>query len=110
MAHVTFEDPDQFMDEIETEKNAGRIDRPIVRFTMMLQPTDVHPISNVIAVATALVGSDLLRMDFCCGSLWGMQDNPFADEQFDHIERTITDRCQELGLDLRQGMFHTQKC
>lgn len=69
MAYVTFENPDQFMDEIETEKSAERIDRPIVRFTMLLQPTEVHSISNVIVVATALVGPDLLRLEFCCGSI-----------------------------------------
>ena len=106
MAHtIKFTDPEEFMDELEREKDVGRLDSSVVRLTQLLLPTNAAKITNVAAVATAQVGNDIFRMEYSCGARWEIFDTLNTGNRFDDVRAEIGDRCQKLGLKLYEGMF-----
>ena len=93
------------MHELESVKEATRIDPPTVRLTQILVPTNVAKIINVVAVATVQVGGDLFRMEYSVGALWEISDTFDTGRRFEGVRDVLEDRCQNMGLDLCEGMF-----
>lgn len=99
------DDPDGFIAEIGKDKDA--VYRSIVRFAAMIQPINGYDMSNLIAVATARVGSDTLRMEYRCGNLWRNEDLPEPHKRVARIRKQIEEHCEKLGLELRHGIYDT---
>ena len=105
MANIKFTDLAEFMDELRRHRNLDPIDRSIVRFTVLLMPGEESSIKTILAVGTALVGNDLFRLEYACGCVWENEDNPSAYKRANDIQDNLGSYCNDLGLELRPGMY-----
>ena len=103
MATVKFSDPEDFLAELEKDKDL--VDRGIVRLVYSFTPTKISPnIQHLSVLATALVAGQVYRLESYCGDLWRIegQDQPVYDKGA-KIKKEIEDGCAKLGLEVRGG-------
>ena len=109
MAVVKFNAPSEFLTELEKDKPL--IERGLVRLTNLFRThTSVASLQHWSVVATAKIGSDLVRLEYHCGSLWrlGGPADPAGQqvrETAARIHTEIAEACQRLGLEVRAGML-----
>ena len=103
MSVVNFSHPEDFLEELEKDKE--KVDRGIVRLVYSFMPSKISPnIQHLRVVATALVAGQVYRLEHYCGDLWRIesQDKPVHDKGT-RVKRLIEERCAALGLDVRGG-------
>ena len=106
LAHIVkFRDYVTFTGQLAEERKLGTIHPPVVRLALLVLPTNVPEITNVVAVATARMGKDIFRMEESCGARWGVMDYSDTHDRFAQIREEIEGVCQDLGLRLCGGMF-----
>ena len=84
--------------------------RSLVRFTDLDLPTEVDTMTRHVAIATARLESDILYMEVFCGNQWDTTDDPEVLLKSARVGKQIEERCGELGLELRGGMFEEVLC
>ena len=103
MATVQFSDPEDFLEELEQDKE--RVERKIIRLCFMYAPSKVSPnIRHLSVVATALGEGQVIRLRYYCGDVWNIesQDKAVQDEA-EKVKKQIADGCARLGLEVRGG-------
>lgn len=107
MTTVRFTDAKEFIEELERDR--GMIERGIVRLTNHYMPSSLSPnIWHLSVIASCKVGQDLVRFQRYCGDAWGKnsedQNRPTRDKA-DEVQKEIEKACQELGLEVRPGIY-----
>lgn len=94
------------MDRLATFMEAGPVNPPAVHYTMLRQPVDeTGDMRLFILVATAVVGSDLWRMEYCCGGYWGDEENMLTERRAVDIHKEIKEHCEKLGVEFNRGLI-----
>lgn len=102
---IKFTLQEEFLNELEREHRAGRIDPPIVRFTELWLATNAPNISDIAAVATARVGDHIFRLENSVGAQWEIHSTIDTFQRFSDVQEEIKAGCRKLGLELREGMY-----
>ena len=105
MPIVKFNAPEEFLAELT--KDVALVDRQIVRATNLYRQSTYSPgVQHLSVVATARVGSDIVRLDLYCGDLWHIerQDTPVTAKA-ERMRRALAEGCARLGLEVRAGML-----
>lgn len=103
MPTVKFSHPDDFLEELERDKE--KVDRGIVRLVYSFTASKLSPnIQHLSVVATALVAGQVYRLEAYCGDLWRIedQDQPVHDKGMS-VKKQIEYGCARLGLEVRGG-------
>lgn len=103
MAQVKFSYLDDFLDELEKDKD--KVDRGIVRLVYSFTPTKISPnIQHLSVVATARVAGQVYHLEVYCGDLWRIegQDQAVRDKG-KKVKKEIEEGCARLGLEVRGG-------
>ena len=91
MPTVKFNDPEDFLAELAKDKE--KVDRGIVRLVYSFTPTKVSPnIQHLSVVATALVGTQVYRLETYCGDLWRIEGQGTDRESYEEA-------CAVVGVD-----------
>ena len=116
MALIKFGNSTEFLKELESVLKAGLAEPPVVRHTHVLrliEEDDTEHWRLYILILTTVVGSDLWRLECCCGTYWkdfGFQidDDQKATEQgaFELLD-SIEEECGRLGVRLARGEYKT---
>lgn len=102
---VNFTDVDEFLDELR--KDAGAVDRGIVRVTHLYRTT-LLPMIRSFVVATARVGDTVLQLEIGCGELLGHgggEHNDKTHASAAKIKAELEAGAHQLGLEVRAGML-----
>ena len=101
---ISFNDPDEFIEELTKEPLA----KPIVRLTYLREANEKRaPLTSLFIIGTAKTADgDLIKLQHYCGALWGHEQedkgtHKYSGDTFKHIE----DACRELKLEVRAGIF-----
>ena len=107
MALITFDTPNEFLEELETAKEAGEAISPVVRYSTVRKPVDdVGEMEILMMIITAVVGSDLWRVEYCCGDFWGNDPNERTEHRFADMREDIRGHCSTLlGLKFGAGRY-----
>lgn len=102
MPTVKFSDPEDFLEELAKDKE--KVDRGIVRLVYSFNPSTHGITTHLSVVATALVGTQLYRLETYCGDLWRIEspDQP-VHEKGSAVKEAIAAGCAKLGLEVRGG-------
>lgn len=103
---VKFTRVEEFLTELSRDQ--GKIARNILRLTNLYQPSKASPnLLHLWVVATCVVAGDIVRLDRFCGTIWRLHQDRDKEvyEQAAQVQRELEARCQELGLEVRAGMF-----
>ena len=102
MPTVKFNDPEDFLAELTKDKE--KVDRGIVRLVYSFNPSTHGITTHLSVVATALVGTQLYRLEAYCGDLWHIEKmDQVTYDQGKQIKGMIEKRCATLGLEVRGG-------
>lgn len=103
---VKFNSVEEFLEELEKEKD--NIKRRIVRLTNSSAMSAISPSIHHFSVVATFTCTDgmLVRLDRFCGDTWRIerQDKPVIVLS-NKISKQITEKCQELGLEVRSGLI-----
>jgi predicted ATPase len=106
MPLVKFNSQDEFCDEMA--KDAGKIDRSIVRVTNLFRQSTLSPmIKHVLVVATYSVDGQVVHLERYCGDIWSL-NNKQDKNTLDKAEKTqeaVKKACDDCGLELRAGIL-----
>lgn len=101
---VTFNQVEEFIDELE--KDAGKVERGIVRCTKLFEASRLSPSIRLVSIfSTYSVDGQVITLTRYCGDIWGVNNG--KDEEViakaDQYLKTIEDACKRLGLEDRAG-------
>lgn len=104
MATVRFGHVDEFVEELR--RDAGAVDRGVVRLTFRTTFEAPDPTRSVAVLASAVVAGHVLRLEARCGSFFPDTDEAAAvvaraEESAEEIRKTA----ESLGLHVRPGVF-----
>jgi len=112
MYTVTFNSPDEYLEELRKDAEVGfGIDRKIVRATIEHRGSPVSPnIRLVTAVSTYAVNTvtpTVVKLSRFCGQHWGMgnEHDQQVDQEAEAVLKKVEGVCKELGLDFRAGII-----
>ncbi len=103
---VLFNEPKEFLEELS--KEAGNVDRRIVRITWLFRQEKNLPLTHVSLVATARIHDDVVRLEARCGTVMAGCTHDEAgqlDAKAREIESLVQEECRRLGLDVRAGIL-----
>jgi len=105
MGTVKFNDVEEFLGEMAKDRDC--VDRHLVRVTNLFRSSTVSPIiRHLSVVATARVGSDIVRLESYCGDIWQMAPRDTrVVEKAEQLQRMLAEGCARLGLEVRAGLL-----
>ena len=108
MALIKLGATDQLLLDLKRAQKAGQGVRCDVRWDHLTKPVPgEYAMQVLVAVATAIVDSDIWRMEKTCGVVWDWDDEVsfLARKQLKEIHQELEEGCKELGLELLDGTF-----
>ena len=101
---VLFNDVDEFLTELERERDA--LKRGIVRVTLSLRRLPNAPVTSLAVVATVACEDGVVRLESPAGHLWGIpnEDEP-VKAHAQAMRAAIDAACERLGLEVRAGVI-----
>jgi len=107
---VTFTNPDEFIEELKKDKE--KVVWGIVRLTTAYKPTKISSVYTVEVVSTYRKGDEIIELRKFCGDVWSnlKGERAFKEEEKafkvrDSIYEKIENACQELGIEVRAGIY-----
>lgn len=102
---VLFNQVEEFTAELE--KDAGKVERGIVRLTKIFEGTKISPnIHHVSVFSTYTVEGQLITLKRYCGDIWEMEQGRDEEEviaKADGYIELIEEACKRLKLEVRAG-------
>jgi hypothetical protein len=105
MATVKFNDPSEFVRELRRDRE--KIERKILRLTCGHRHE--YPMTVLTVLATALVGSVVVRLERRCGS-YMTGDSNGMDQTLAAVRadcKLVEAAAHELGLEVRAGVYES---
>jgi hypothetical protein len=104
MATVKFNDVSEFVEEIT--RDAGAVERKVIRITFRHRMVDPVPMREMSVVATAVVAGHVVELVDRCGTFFSETDEAersktAAKNKYDLIRAAA----EKLGLEVRAGVF-----
>jgi len=103
---VTFNQVGEFIDELE--KDAGKVERNLVRCTKLFEPSRLSPTIRLVSIfSTYSVAGQVITLTRYCGDIWGInreKDNEVIAKA-DAYLKSIEKACKHLKLEVRAGML-----
>jgi|SRR2546426_3013631 len=111
MITVKFNSHEEFIAEVA--KDAGNVERGIVRVTQEVSMTKMAPLRRLTVLATAVVVQreverQLIRLERYCGELWGDGFSEMDKKTHEQAEQTISlieRNLKQCGLEIRAGVI-----
>ena len=101
---VQFNDVHEFLDNLDRDHDL--VERRIMRVTNLYRQSKLTAsIQHLSVVATARVSGEIVRLEVYCGDLWNLGSDQAALEKASEVQRTLTEECARLDLDVRAGLI-----
>jgi hypothetical protein len=101
---VVFNSTEEFLEELD--KDRKKIDRRIVRLTVLHQESKLSPnIKHLHAMATFLVKGEIVMLSEYCGDIWGIETerNDVTAKRVDDKLGAVETFCKMHRLEVRSG-------
>jgi len=101
---VTFNQVEEFIDELE--RDAGKVDRGIVRCTKLFEASRLSPNIRLVSIfSTYSVDGQVITLTRFCGDIWGINKEKDGEviAKADEYLKSIEEACKRLELEVRAG-------
>jgi hypothetical protein len=101
---VQFNDVHEFLENLDKDRDL--VERRIVRVTNLYRQSKLTAsIQHLSVLATARISGEIVRLEVYCGDLWNLGSDQATLEKASGVQRTVTDECARLNLDVRVGLI-----
>jgi hypothetical protein len=111
MITVKFNEPDEFIQELQKDYPDRYGGRPIIRLTGLIKNARLLPIRHLYLAASIINPRDqIVKLEKYCGDLWGSNTKSDQDSRarYDELYGMVKKAAEDLNLEVRGGVFEEE--